>query len=491
MKLSLLICAGLASAAASSMALAQNVPEHPSGYGWSMPVSVPAGAGVVHLPLPKEVYLHARTGNLADVRLLDRDGQRLSFAISTPQAQSSTRRSSIAARIFPVTGSVGDSGGLQNVEIRTGSDGQLLSVSAGASPGNGAAGKTLQALILDLGQQATGSRIGALRFTPPANAGDYSARVLLEASDDLKQWDAVGTTTVNWLRSSDTQTLANDNIAFAPRAFRYARLSWQEGQPLVFAAIAAQAVSETEVAPPRASIVLRGAPDKLTSDWMYATPIASPADSIGLQFKESNVVLPATLGVYRQSHEIPQRRLSLHRQTRAANGEYFDPLLTTSFYRISEAGKERVSGDLSMPVVRTTQWVLRLESQSTAMPTSAPLLRLGWTPETLVFLASGKVPYRVVFGKADAQPVAQPLSQVAPGYRDGELQALPIATLGALTAHAGASDTAAAPAGTGAPWRLAALWAALLLGVAVLGFFAWRLLSQMKEEQGITDKQEH
>jgi len=39
--------------------------------------------------------------------------------------------------------------------------------------------------------------------------------------------------------------------------------------------------------------------------------------------------------------------------------------------------------------------------------------------------------------------------------------------------------------------RLAALWAALLLGVAVLGFFAWRLLSQMKEEQGSTDKQQH
>ena len=486
MKFSLLICAGLA----SNMALAQNVPEQPSSYGWSMPVTVPAGAGVVRLPLPKEVYLHARTGNLADVRLLDGDGQRLSFAISTPPAQSSTQRSSIAARIFPVTGSTVDNGGLKNVEIRTGSDGQLLSVSASAGPGNGAAGKALQALILDLGQQAPGSRIGALRLTPPANAGDYSARVLLEASDDLKQWDAVGTTTVNWLRSNDTQTLANDSIAFAPRAFRYARLSWQEGQPLVFAAIAAQAVSETEMAPPRASIVLRGTSGKLDADWVYATPIAIPADSIALQFRESNVVLPATLGVYRQNTYVPQRRLSLHRQTRPANGEYFDPLLTTRFYRISEAGKERVSGDLAMPVVQTTQWVLRFESQSTAMPTKAPLLRLGWTPETLVFLAGGKGPYRLVFGKAGAQAVAQPLSQVAPGYRDGELQALPIATLGALTVHPGASDAAPAPASVGAPWRLAALWATLLLGVAVLGFFAWRLLSQMKEEQDSTDKQQ-
>jgi len=176
--------------------------------------------------------------------------------------------------------------------------------------------------------------------------------------------------------------------------------------------------------------------------------------------------------------------LHLHRQTRPAQGEYFEPLLSTSFYRISDAGRERVSGELAMPVVQTTQWVLRPQTQGTALPAEAPALRLGWTPETLVFLAGGKGPYSLVFGKVDAQPVAQPLSQVAPGYRDGELQALPIATVGALAARAGAAD-AATPAASSdkLPWRLAALWAALLLGVAVLGFFAWRLLSQLRDEQ--------
>ena len=482
MKLNWLLCAALA----CGTALAQATPDQPSNYGWSMPVSVPAGTGVARLPLPREVYLHARTGNLADVRLVDRDGQRLPFAISTPPAQANTQRSSIAARVFPVTGSAAGGGGLQNVEIRTGSDGRLLSVSATAGGGTATAGKTLQALILDIGQQAPGSRIGALRFTPPANAGDYSAQVLLEVSDDLKQWDGVGTTTLNWLSNSDTQTLANDSIVFAPRAFRYARLSWQDGQPLVFAAIAAQAVSETEAAVPRASIVLQGVAGKHANEWRYATPIAIPADSIALQFAQANVVLPVTLGVYRQSTYVPQRRLHLHRQTRPqpSAGEYFDPLLSTSFYRISDAGRERVSGELAMPVVQTTQWILRPQTEGTALPASAPSLRLGWTPETLVFLAGGKAPYRLVFGKADAQPVAQPLSQVAPGYRDGELQALPIATVGALTASAGAAAAeSTAAADQGPPWRLGALWAALLLGVGVLGFFAWRLLSQMKQEQ--------
>ncbi len=466
---------------ACGAALAQTTPDQPARYGWSMPVTVPAGAGVARLPLPKEVYLHARTGSLADVRLFDRDGQRLSFAISAPPAQSNTQRSSIAARIFPVKGTSSSSGGLQNVEIRASPDGRLLSVNASA----GAADSTssLQALILDLGQPAGDQRIAALRFTPPAGLGDYSAQVLLEASDDLKHWDAIGTTTLNWLRNSDTQTLANDSIEFAPLALRYARLSWQEGAPVVFASIAAQAVSQTEQAVPRATIALQAAPGKVAGEWVYATPLAIPADSIALQLPQPNMVLPVTLGVYRQSAYVAPRRLSLHQQTRPAQGAYFEPLLSTSFYRISDGGKERVSGELAMPVVQTTQWVLRPQNEQRALPATAPTLRLGWTPETLVFLASGKPPYQLVFGKADAAQAALPLAQVAPGYSAAELQSLPLASVGPLTAHAAAAAAGTAAAAHSAPWRLAALWAALLLGVGVLGFFAWRLLSQMKQEQ--------
>lgn len=476
MKLNLLLCAALA----CGTALAQATPDHPANYGWSMPVQPPAGAGIARLPVPKEVYLHARSASLADVRLFDRDGQRLSFAISSPPAQSSTRRSSIAARIFPVKGSRA-SGGLQSVEVRTSPDGRLLSVNASSTAADSAS--SLQALILDLGQPAGDQRIAALRFTPPAGAGDYSAQVLLEASDDLKHWDAIGTTTLNWLRNSDTQTLANDSIGFAPRAFRYARLSWQDGEPVVFAAIAAQAVSQAEAALPRSNIALQAAPGKVAGEWVYPTPLAIPADSIALQLPQTNTVLPVTLGVYHQSSYVPPRRLTLHRQTRPAQGPYFEPLLSTSFYRISDGGKERVSGDLAMPVVQTTQWVLRPQTEDMALPATAPVLRLGWTPETLVFLASGKGPYQLVFGKADAAQAALPLSQVAPGYDAAELRSLPIATAGALTAHAGAIDAAPVPASNTAPWRLAALWSTLLLGVGVLGFFAWRLLSQMKQEQ--------
>ena len=480
-----LICCNLLAAGAAMAAPGQ---DRPQDYAWSMPIQSPAGAGIVQLSLPREVYLHAHSTSLADVRLFDANGKRLAYAIGTPPAQSTTQQTAIPARIFPVTGAPATGDGLQGIDIRTADDGRLLSVSTRA--GAAATTAALQALILDLGKQAENKRIAALRFTPPARTDNYSAQVLLEVSDDLKQWDAIGTTTLNWLSNSDTQTLANDSIAFAPRAFRYARLSWQAGEPLAFAAITAQVISETDIAAPRATVVLQGAPGKQANEWRYATPPAIPADSIALQLTQTNTVLPVTLGVYRQSSYVPRHRLHLRHQARPAQGAYFDPLLSTTFYRIGLDGKERISGDLAMPVTQTAEWVLQTATEHPLSASDAPALRLGWAPATVVFLASGKPPYQLAFGNSIAAAVAQPLSQVAPGFKADELLALKAASADSLKAN----GSAAAPAPVtkdGVPWRLAALWAALLLGVAVLGFFAWRLLSQMKEEQGSSDKQEH
>ena len=481
----LLICCSLLVAGAALAAPGQ---DRPQDYRWSIALTPQPGAGLSRLSVPTDVYLHARSASLADVRLFDSTGKPLAFALTAPPAQSRTQRDTLAMRIFPVTGKNIGYYELDNVDIRTGNDGRLLSVTTrGGGIPDAAPG--LQGLILDAGPPAKDSRIGALHFTLPPGTDNYNAQVLLEVSDDLKQWDAIATTTLNWLRNSDTQTLANDRIEFAPRAFRYARLSWQYGDPITFAGIAAQQVSVTAVASPRATITLKGTAGKDVDERLYATPIAIPADSIGLQLAEGNTSMPVTLGVYHPASQAPRQRLHLGPRARATQAADFEPLLNTTFYRINMDGKERVSGDLAMPVVQTAQWVLRPQYHSGTNPNLNSVLRLGWTPASLVFLASGKGPYQLVFGRNGATPAALPLSQVAPGFTQEELLALPVTTAARVVALTSEAPIEKTPDGAGL--RLAALWAALLLGVAVLGFFAWRLLTQMKEEQGSPDKQEH
>jgi len=80
MKTALICCSLLA----ASAALAAPGQDRPQDYAWSMSIQSPAGAGIVQLSLPREVYLHARSASLADVRLFDADGKRLSYAIGAP-----------------------------------------------------------------------------------------------------------------------------------------------------------------------------------------------------------------------------------------------------------------------------------------------------------------------------------------------------------------------------------------------------------------------
>lgn len=468
---SALLMAGAASAASGDKL---------QDYHWRIALTPQAGAGLSRMSLPTEVYLHARSASLSDVRLFDSSGQPLAFAITAPPVQARTQRKTIPVRIFPVTGQQAVFNGLEGFDIRTGNDGRLLSVSPRSS-WPAATAPALQALVLDLGQQGKEQRIGALRFSLPRNTTNYNAQVLLEVSDDLKQWDAIATTTLNWLHNSDAQTLANDRIDFAPRSFRHARLSWQYGEAIAFAAITAEQVSETAIAAPRASIALPGTAGKNARERLFATPIAIPADSISLQFDDRNTVLPVMLGVRNQLTDAAPRHslLSLRQQARPTQSSAFEPLLSTTFYRISVDGKERVSGELSMPAVQTTQWVVRAQTDSAPTLPEQAVLRLGWTPASLVFLANGKPPYQLVFGRDGARAAALPLSQVAPGVTAEELLGLPTGTPGLMMTLNGAAPALKTPEGAG--WRLAALWAALLLGVAVLGFFAWRLLTQSRQ----------
>ena len=113
----------------------------------------------------------------------------------------------------------------------------------------------------------------------------------------------------------------------------------------------------------------------------------------------------------------------------------------------------------------------------------APELKLSWTPATLVFLGSGVAPYTLHVGRDKAKPMRRDLAQVAPGFTAAELQGLERAVAGAVRTGAvpAASTSDAEAAGSAARARMAALWAALLLGVGVLGFMAWKLVGQMKK----------
>ncbi len=433
----------------------------PSDYTHLLPLNSSAKQGVLQVRLPRDVYLHARSPLLDDVRVFDAKGQPQPFALRTPPVETSLGHKDLPLTIFPLM-SAGNAAARLDLDVSTAPDGQLLSVKVRPERGNdqGAQPARLTALILDLGQRQP-PPIGALRFTLPPGQRDYSAQVWLETSNDMKRWDTVGAAELNWLVNQDEQTLANDRLDFEARPFRYARVTWRSGTPLRFAAVTAEQPIRSELAPPGEQLLLRPVAGEQPLDLVYAVPVAIAPSKVGLQFAETNVVLPAMLGIYRGAPA---------RQAGSAPGR-FEAVINTTFYSIAQDGKTRSSGDLDVAPRHAPQWVLRTATPATVKPA----LRVSWQPATLIFLGSGDAPYTLAVGREQAVAAARPVEQVAPGFSDVELRQLERASAGPAKAQEGAR-TAALEAVSSAQRRLLVLWGVLLLGVGVLAFMVWRLL---------------
>jgi hypothetical protein len=458
-KILIAACAGMLMTAASAS-------DTPQDYTHVLPLTTSARQGVLQLRLPKDVYLHARSPMLDDLRVFDASGTLQPFALRTPGAEARISHRDRPLTIFPLTSAAGPASRL-DLDVSTTTDGRLVSVKL--KPEAGAAttsASQLAALVLDLGKDAASLPVDALRFTLPAGTQEYSAQVWLETSNDMKQWDTVGAAELNWLVNKDAQTLSNDRLPFDARSFRYARLSWRSGTPLQFASITAEQPTQISTALPAEQLLIQPSAGRQAQDLLYATPPAIAPLKAGLQFSDNNAVLAGTLGVYR---ELPARQAGQGASWR------FDPLVSSTFYRILQGDQVRSSGDVDVPPVHATQWVLRTSTPSALKPA----LRLNWQPATLVFLASGNGPYTLAVGRASATPMARDLSQVAPGFSDAEVQKLEQVSAGPAVQQQGSGvqdASSALEAATAAQRRLILLWGVLLLGVAVLGFMVWRLV---------------
>ena len=453
----------------------------PADYAYALPLHVSGKQGVVSFRLPQAVYLKAKTAALDDLRVFDAKGVLQPYALHRPPTEVLAQRTLLSASIFPIRGIAQptSSGTAIDLDIRTRPDGSVMSVRARAGKAHGDAGDKFTSLILDFGVAAQGTenkpvRIEALHFSPPKDRANYNAEVWLETSRDLKRWQTAGAAELSWLSNDNAQTLANDRLEFSPQTFRYGRLTWRRGEPLQFPGIVAETVNRQSSEPFRETLWISPVAGKQSGDLHYAVGIALPVEQISLKLSEPNIVYPMALGYFA---ERPSR------QAGKTTEWVFQPISHATFYQITQDGQTRRSGALSIGLGHQSEWVIRPQN---AASSAQPELGLSWQPATLVFLAGGTPPYTLNFGRSEATSASRSLAQVAPGFTAKELNQLEQAQAGELQLGQVnvAGDSAATQAASAARNRTFILWGVLLLGVAVLGWMAWRLIGQIKTGSG-------
>jgi hypothetical protein len=140
----------------------------------------------------------------------------------------------------------------------------------------------------------------------------------------------------------------------------------------------------------------------------------------------------------------------------------------------AQGGQERSAEQALADIVRDRQW--RLSSRTPV--NGVPMLRLGYRPEVMVFLAQGQPPFALVAGSARAMRADAPLAQLVEAIRarrGGDWQPA-TATLGTPVVLAGAQVLQPAPPQR--DWKSWLLWGLLVLGAVVVAGFAASLLRQ-------------
>lgn len=455
------------------VASADPVPMHsptPDEFAMRLPLTVSGDNGVVQLQLPLRVYQSSRSPDLADLRVYNLGGQALPYTLYRPSYRTRTHSRESGTQLYPIYQSMQtqDSNGDLRLELRTGKDGAVVSV---VTKGTSAAtGEALTAVIVDLGPSERGEVLESLRFELPESAPDYRARLAIERSDDLKLWDGIANGRVDWISSADaSQRLISDGIYVPVGTGRYLKVRWIDGDAINFGAIRARWRASTVTIDPTLEVELEGAPGKVEGDFSYAASPAMVATSLGLLLPEPNTVMPVSIGFYRdQGQRTPRWWL----QTR----------VDSTFFRLTQSGRERVSGRINIAPMSGSEWILRPHTDGHA----APKLVLEWQPQTLVFNAQGQDFYLAVGASPEVysrwKGGPSPMAQVAPGYSAVEIEQLERAKVGNSVAAAPASPIVPVEAENEAQSSLRRrfiLWSVLGFGVLMLGFMSWRLYGQL------------
>jgi hypothetical protein len=158
--------------------------------------------------------------------------------------------------------------------------------------------------------------------------------------------------------------------------------------------------------------------------------------------------------------------------------EYQGPL-----FRLKMTGEELSGPEISLYPRQARFYRLQVLAEGGGLGRGRPVLRLSTIPLQLFFVARGKPPFWLAYGRAAATPpsafTAEELQNLIPPASRERLWAEP-ATLGPRIILAG--ETALHPMPPPLPWKKWLLWAALLLGVLLLAWMSYRLLRQVNRE---------
>ena len=459
MKRSLLLLA-----LASGVAAAQ---ERLSDHPYSAPVVLDGTASHYRLALPSAVYRGAGRRDLGDLRVFNAAGEPVPYAFA-PRESQPPAPASRSVNLFPLHVDRDQNIDSANVRIERSRHGTVLNVSlADRVP---AARRKLVGYILDASELEAPQE--ALLLAWEAVPG-FSGQARVEGSEDLKSWRPLATNAPILLLEHAGARLERNRVELAGARMKYLRVSFQ-GVPPEFRLKEVQVELRAEKREPaREWLAIPASPGKGAGELLADTQGHFYVDRVRLALPQPNTVAQVRLST-RERAEDPWRA--------AASG---------TAYRLVRGGGELTNPDLRLAVNPDRYWRVQVDQKGGGFGAGEVRFEIGWLPHEVIFAARGAGPFTMAYGNRTAKPGALPVSVVLPGDAKEVSAAARPARLGEVSASALSSPSLFSDPARflrGLPENREAkkwtLWAALVAGVLLLGWMAFRLLHDMGKSPG-------
>ena len=414
-------------------------------------------AGAYRVPLDAAVYRSASQASLADLEVFNADGQPLPTALlpqSQPLAQV-PRMQALPWFALPTLDPAAGGADLRLVAERDG-DGGIVRVEAAVQAHPGAPAVPGQWLV-DASRLREPVRALLLEWQPSQEP--LQARYRVEGSNDLRQWRLLndGTTLLDLQRGGER--LRQGRIALDGQA-RYLRLL-----PVRLGPVPALAGVTAELAPLPAEV-----------RWEWIEIEGQRRAEGGRDYFE--FALPGRFPVERADVRLPGNTAvewTLHSRERD-DASWIWRAGPWMAFQVGAGGEASHSDPRPLAmVVRDRHWRLAAGSAVGAQP---PVLRLGYRPEVVVFLAQGAPPYALAAGSANAARADAPIPALLDALRrqHGAAWQPGPARLGAAGGELGRGR--ALRAQRDVDWKSLLLWALLVGGAVLVAALGLALLRQ-------------
>jgi hypothetical protein len=429
--------------------------ESPEEFRYSIPLTTQSNEGLNRVELPLAVHQGAARADLGDLRVFDARGEKVPFAFAGQPRIEAVKRPATALPIFPLRQMQRTQAAALDLQIRQRPDGTLISLQSG---GKKAPTKTeLQGYLVDASRLKIPMRALVLDWMPGADS--QIGRLNVETSDDLKFWQPLVSGAPLLDLEFGGERLAQKRVEFSATRAKYLRLTW--GGPAFDLKDLQVEFVDAEVERPFRSVKVAGTKGEKPGEYLFDLGARVPVERLRLELPQANTVAPVQL----LSRPDPKSEWRM--------------VAAPTFYRLTREGIEMTAPPLEIGARNERYWLMRVDQRGGGLGTGTPLLEAGWAPRQIVFVARGEGPYSLGYGKAGAEVVAFPVSHLIPGYQPDAEFRLPVVSTGLPLAAGGEDEASFAATLRSTDWKRVTLWSILVIGVAVLGWMAWRLGGQL------------